>query len=683
MDYGLQVTLVAVGAGLVILIGFLALFSKFYHKVEQSKVIIRNGVGGQVVCFGGIFVVPIVHRYEEMDISVKRVEIAREGKDGLICKDNLRADIRVAFFVRVNQTKEDVLKVAQLLGCQKASDPKTLMEFFDAKFSEALKTVGKKFDFVQLYTERETFKNEILQIIGTDLNGYVLDDAAIDYLEQTDIHLLNASNILDSEGIKKITELTAKQRILANEIEREKEKTIKKQDVSAREAILELEKQNAEAEAKQKREISIINSKETAESQKVAQEERFKSELARVKTEEEIGVAEENKSRQIIIAAKAKESTEAIESERVDRKRLLEKTEKEKLVQLAVIEKEKQVETEKKNVQVVIRERVAVEKDTVVEEEKIKDTKAFAEAERIKSVAVRKAEEQAQTNQIIEVQTAEAARLAAEKNAEKVVIEADANLKKSQREADAIKAKVDAQILEDSIHGMAESKVIEANGMAESKVIEAKAMAEARGETARVEVFEKEGTVEAEVLKLKYMSEAEGIREKAGSMKLLDAVGKEHEEFKLKLDKEKQVQLAEISIQKDIAEAQAAVIKEALKSAKIDIVGGETMFFDKIIGSIAQGKSIDKVVDNSQVLTDVKETLITGDPDYFQHQLNELIGRFNISSEDFKNLTIADAIHRMMKQAEGADKSMLSQLMDTVHKAGVADLPAKIISSKL
>lgn len=148
MSYTVQVILVSIGVFVIVIGGLLAMFSRFYRKVEQGKVIIRNGVGGQKVSFGGIFVLPIVHRYEIMDISVKRVEIAREGKDGLICKDNLRADIRVAFFVRVNQTRDDVLKVAQLLGCPKASDPTTLMDFFDAKFSEALKTVGKKFDFV-------------------------------------------------------------------------------------------------------------------------------------------------------------------------------------------------------------------------------------------------------------------------------------------------------------------------------------------------------------------------------------------------------------------------------------------------------------------------------------------------------------------------------------------------------
>lgn len=667
MGFGSQLSLIVIGVVVVLIIGLLAMFSRFYHKVEQSKVIVRNGVGGPVVCFGGIFVLPILHRFEEMDISVKRVEIAREGKDGLICKDNLRADIRVAFFVRVNQTSEDVLKVAQLLGCRKASDPDTLMDFFDAKFSEALKTVGKKFDFVQLYTERETFKEEILQIIGTDLNGYVLDDAAIDYLEQTDINSLNSNNILDAEGIKKITELTSKQLVLANQIERDKEKTIKQQDVSAREAILELEKQNAEAEAKQKREIAIIQSRENAEAEKVAQEERYKSEIARVKTDEEIAIAEENKARQVIVAQKAKESTEAVEAERVEKKRLLERTDKEKLVELAMIEKQKAVEEEKKNIQTVIRERVAVEKDVVIEEEKIKDTRALAEAERLKAVALRKAEEEAEKNRIIEVQLAEAAKQAAEKLAEKQVIDAEARLRSSEKEASAIKIVADAKVIEESTSGLAEARVTEARAVAIEKegVVKAK-------------VLELTAEAEAKAIEMKSVAEAKGIKEKAGSMKVLDESGRGHEEFKLKLDKEKEIELARISIQKEVAEAQASVIREALKSAKIDIVGGETMFFDKIIGSIAQGKSYDRLVDNSKVLTDVKETFITGDPDYFRKQLQDLMSRFNLGSEDLKNLSIAAAIQKMMRQADSSEKPMLEKLFSTVEKAGVGDQPINL-----
>ena len=57
MDYKLQVILVSVGAVVIIIGGLLALFARFFHKVEQGKVIVRNGVGGPTVSFGGMFVV--------------------------------------------------------------------------------------------------------------------------------------------------------------------------------------------------------------------------------------------------------------------------------------------------------------------------------------------------------------------------------------------------------------------------------------------------------------------------------------------------------------------------------------------------------------------------------------------------------------------------------------------------
>ena len=253
-----------------------------------------------------------------------------------------------------------------------------LVDLFEPKFSEALKTVGKQFDFVELYNSRESFREEILKIIGTDLNGYLLDDAAIDYLEQTDLEKLNPNNVLDSEGIKKITDLTSKEAMAANFIRREKEKTITKQDVEAREAILELEKQQREAEEKQAKEVAEIEARQRAEADVVKEQERQRAETARISAEEEIAVAEENKLRSIIVAAKNKERTDAVETERVEKDRGLERTEKERVVTLAEIEKEKAVEVEKKNIQDVIRERVIVERAVVEEEEKIKDTKEFA-----------------------------------------------------------------------------------------------------------------------------------------------------------------------------------------------------------------------------------------------------------------------------------------------------------------
>ena len=665
--------------GVVIaVLGFLCMYAIFYKKVLQGIVIIRNGAGGSKVSFSGIFVIPILHHAEKMDIQVKRVEISREGKDGLVCMDNIRADIKVVFFVRVNQTAEDVLNVAKSLGCDKASDRQILMDFFDAKFSEALKTVGKKFDFVQLYTERDKFKDAILQVIGTDLNGYVLDDAAIDYLEQTDLSILNPNNILDVEGIKKITEITAKQQVLSNQIDRDREKTIVKQDVEAKEAVLELNKQLAEAEEKQKREIATIKSRENAEAEKIAHEEKLKSETARIAVEEEVAIGEENKDRQIIIANMAKERAQAVELERVDKDMLLERTEKEKIVSLAQIEKEKAVEEEKKNIQSVIRERVMVEKEVVSEEEKIKDTKAFAEADRDKKVAVTAASKLAEEALIKEVKSAEASKQSAEHQCEQQIMEAEAKFKASEKQAEALKTLADARAEEEAVIGLSEARVMEAqavafekDGGAKARVLETTAIAEAKGIEAKADANEKQGTVEATVMAKKYHAEAQGIKEKAEAMKILDNSGRGHEEFKIKLDIEKEIKIAQIDIQKDIAMSQADVITQALKSANIDIVGGETMFFDKIMGSITQGKSVDRMVDNSHLLTDVKDTFINGDNDYFRTQLGSFVSQFNVSSEDVKNLTISALIAKMLGLADKKSKSMLNTFLGYVEEAGL------------
>ena len=655
-----QVAQIVIGILVLLVIGFLITLIKCYRKVLQGQALIRNGVGGTQVSFSGKFVIPILHRCEYMDVSVKRIEIDRRAQQGLICKDNLRADIVVAFFVRVNNTVEDVIQVAQALGCKRASDQAALVELFDAKFSEALKTVGKQFDFSELYTNRMSFREQILQIIGTDLSGYVLEDAAIDYLEQTDKQLLNPDNILDAEGIKKITILTASQYEMANAREREKDKTITQQNVEAKEAILELNKQLAEAQAKQTREIASIQAREEADTMKVQQEEREKAEKARIATEEEIAIAEENKQRQIIVAARNKERTDAVETERVERDRGLEATERERVVTVAQVEKDKVVEVEKKELQTVVKDRVIVEKAVATEEERIKDTREFAAADRSKKVQITKAEEEAEQALVKDIKKAEAAKKAQEFYAEQVVIEAKANEDAAVKNAEAKKTMATAEVKEQAVTGTAEAEVKELKAAA----------------------LEKEGAAEAKVMEMKYHAEADGIRDKAEAMKIFDAVGKEHEEFKLNLNKDIQIELAEINVRKDIAAEQASLVGEALKSAKIDIVGGENQFFERLVNSITTGKSLDRMVDNSNVLTDLKDTFLGEDADDTRQKIQQFVSRFGVTSEDLKNLTISALMVKLMAQADESDKGMLGNVLDTIKQLGLGNVKASQLGLK-
>lgn len=663
----------SIGAALVVIVGGAVLFSMFYRKAQRGQALIKTGVGGTKVSFNGMTVIPVLQRLETIDISLKRVEIDRTAKNGLICKDNMRADIKVAFFVRVNQTEDDVLRVAQSVGCDRASNTDEIRTLFDAKFSEALKTVGKRFDFTELYEERETFRDEIIKIIGTNLNGFVLDDAAIDYLEQTPIEALDPDNILDAQGIKKITELTATQAKLSNNIQRDKEKVIKQQDVEAREAILELERQLAETEAKQMREVESVKAREQAETMKVQEEERQKAERARIAAQEEIDVATQNKDRQVLVAQRNKERTDVVEVERVKRDQELESIERERVTMLKSIEKEKAVEVEKKLIQDVIKERVAVEKLVVIEQERIKDTEAFAGADRQKQVKVTLAEAIAQEEMIRRVKEAEAAQEAAK-------LRADQDLYERVKAAEASKKSAELKAEEIVIAAEAEESASQKQSHAKQMLAEATAKEAAAVGLGEVEVMvatadatQKQGTAEAEVSRLKFQAEAEGITKKAEAMKLLEEAGQSHEEFKLRLEKEKAVDLAGIHIQKDIAEAQARVMGEAMKSAKIEIIGGEGKFFDQIAGAISRGKSVDRMVSNSEVLNDVKETFFNGDPDYFKAQLREWAAQFGVSSEDVKNLTVGAALAQFLGSASGETRSKLISLLGAADRFGLAD----------
>lgn len=686
------IILIAIGAVVFIIVSFFVVLSMFYKKIPQGRAIVRNGVGGTKVAFNrGMYVIPVFHKMEIMDISIKKIEIARMENDGLICKDNIRADIKVAFFVRVNKSVDDVINVAQNLGCERASDPETLKNIFEAKFSEALKTVGKKFDFIELYEARREFRDEILDIIGTDLNGYILDDCAIDYLEQTELRFLSPDNILDSEGIKKITDLTAKQNVNANLIRRDEEKTIKKQDVEAREAILELERQLTEKEERQRREIENIRARESAEIAKVNEEERLKAETVRIQTEESLAIQEENKLRQVIIAEQNKLRTQAVEAERVEKDRALEQTERERIVTLAQIDKERTIEVEKKNIQNVIKERVQLEKGVVEEQQNVKDVEVFREVERKKQAGVIAAAQEAEEKLIATVKAAESAKISAEHEAEKKVIDADAEKKIAERKAQELLIQAEAQKEAAAKEAEARKIIAEAQakeeaaiGLSEAEVMIAKAEAEEKQGTVEANIIEKkaealrkEGLMEAEIVREKALAEAKGIEEKAAAMKKLDGVGKEHEEFKLQLQKERDVELAQIEIQKDIAVAQADVLSQALKSAKIDIVGGETMFFENIVRQVSNSKGFDHLIDNSKHATDIKNALIGEDgKGDLAEKIRGLADKYGISSNDIKNLTVSAALIKLQQAAtaEGdeADTGFINSLFGLAKNLGIS-----------
>jgi uncharacterized membrane protein YqiK len=711
MQQQMAIMLIAIGG--VLLLGILILIARTWRQVDQGRAMIVNKMGAEPkVTFTGAIVLPIVNKMEIMDLSVKTIEVARKGKDGLICADNIRADIKVTFFVRVNKTVDDVLRVAQEIGCIRASQQATLEELFQAKFSEALKTVGKKMEFETLYTKREEFKDEILKVIGKDLNGYVLNDCAIDYLEQTPVEILDPNNVLDSLGIRKITEITTGANILTNELRQKERMELGKANLTAQEAIFRFEQAQAEAEAKKNKEVAVANAREENEASRFRLEEEKRTHIERQKAEELIQMAEQAKLRSVQVSEQGRIREVEVEKVRVQKAHDLEEVGRTKEVQLNQIEMNKALETEKRAIADIIRARVAVDKTVAVEEEAIKDLRSDAEVKRHKHVTIVNAEAAAQEIFIKDIKKAEAEQQVATSTAKKQLILAEAAMEASDKEARAKIRRAEGDQAEHAAEGLALVRVKEADavaveklGLAESRVREAqvqitdkegivlaenvrrKAMAEAQGREAEAAAIEKTGIAEAVgvrekllaevaakdaeagVIEKRMLAEARGIAEKADAMKHLDGAAREHEEFRLRLENDRAIALKQIEARVAMAEYQSKVMSEAMGNADIKIVGGDGQFFDRFVKAVSLGNAIDGVLDNSSVVQRLAAPHLNGNG---HHDVLDDV-KAMARAAGSKDLTVSSLLGNLMIKADDSTKSKLQALIEKARQLGVHD----------
>ncbi len=703
--------------GFLVLAGLLAAFFVCVRKIQPGRAGLRTGFGGVNISFDWMLRIPAIQTYHIVDISVKKLEISRKGKDGLVCKDNIRADIIVAFYIRVESTVESVRKVAQMLTPERVSDITQLRELFEAKFSEALKTAGKQMEFHELFTERIKFRDQIQNTIGKDLDGFFLQDVAIDYIEQTPLDQHDPSNVLDAEGIKKITEITQRERVIANEFTQRAQVQVEKENADAEIAKREQRRRNEEDTAKQTRAITEVKANEEAESRKVIEARRQEVEGKRLEADESIRLRTEDMNR----AVQEREFTVKKEKQRLEQEAVQEGEEarvrRERTVRLAEMDKdvkvaEAGVEVERKRAVVVAEQKAVVQQ----EEEKL-NIEARMTAERVREVTLIEAEMNAKKDQVEKVvaseaqkeaernlaeadkiklvTSAEAAREAAQREAERLQTIADAEAKASEKRRHAALQEAEAIAAREAAHGLAEAKIIAAKatakqtealairdvGLAEAEVIKAKGKVHADNTQTQAEA-EAEGTKERELavatgIEARGSAEAKAIQQKAEAMKLLHEAGREHEEFKLRLAKERDVDLAAIHVQKDIAQANSQLVGEALRHANIDIVGGENDFFEKVVRAVSTGKSVDRMVLNSRTLTDVKNTFFNGDGDYFRSQLKQWIADFGISSADVKNLTVAALLGRLLTTTKDSSvRGLIRAALDTAKATGLANVAA-------
>jgi hypothetical protein len=121
-------------------------------------------------------------------------------------------------------------------------------------------------------------------------------------------------------------------------------------------------------------------------------------------------------------------------------------------------------------------------------------------------------------------------------------------------------------------------------------------------------------------------------------------------------------------------------VSEALKHARIDIVGGENDFFEKVVRAVGTGKAVDRLIGNSATLADIKNTFFSGDPDHFKGALRQWIQDFGIPTEDLKNLTIAALLGRLIASTDDTSlQALMKSALEAAQSKGLGNAPASAL----
>lgn len=300
--------------GIVVALALIALFlvSRYRVASETSEVLIIKRMNGKIaVAKTGGFVWPIINTSQKFSIhrrvidvysgseknSIRDNQVVKIGS-GIHCKDNIRADLQVSFYLKVSQIES----IAESFNYIQLTDQKAFSDFFVSKLSEALKTAAREYEFVDLMDHRDQFRKSVIEVLNEDLYGFILDDVTIRSIEQTPITELDDHNILDIQGKEKVTNITANKLANITQIEEDALTATTERQVKGQQSRLQLNKNLEEEKARTQRQVDVIKFEEKSATVESQEKERLRQEEARIKTDQGISIIQENSERDIQIA---------------------------------------------------------------------------------------------------------------------------------------------------------------------------------------------------------------------------------------------------------------------------------------------------------------------------------------------------------------------------------------------
>lgn len=428
-----QVILLVFGVAILIVGAVIVTVTRLYIKTSADQAFVRTGMGGQQpIIDGGALVVPVVHEIVPVSLQTMRLDVDRAGPDALITGDNLRADVAAEFYIKVQKIREHILAAATSLG-ERSVDAESVKHLVNQKLVSALRTVAATRPLHELHTKRDEFAQAVQVIVEKDLahNGLTLESVTISRLDQTPpVAMRGEDNVFDAQGLRTIAEITQRQRVERNMIEREADQKVVAQDVTRDQFVFEQEVARANAAAQKDRDIQIAQAQAKQEADTIAAEQERLAGLAQVKRDEAIQVAEVEKQRALEVANQLREQAARVAE--IDKTRTAELATRASQIEVATKERDR-ADAEA--------QRFAAEARMEEERQGVRTVEVTQSAERDKARAIIAAQAEFEQRRLQEQVQADVAAYAVVKAAEgaeqAAAKEAAAQLTRAQAERDA------------------------------------------------------------------------------------------------------------------------------------------------------------------------------------------------------------------------------------------------------
>ncbi|MDG1067979.1 MAG: flotillin domain-containing protein [Sulfitobacter sp.] len=375
MAWFVTIVLLVIAAILIILF-----LSRYYRKATREISVVRTGQGGQkVVLDGGCLALPFLHKVAEVNMRTSKLDIERTGPKSIITKDRLRVDVAAEFYVRVQANIEGVATAAQALA-GKSFRAVDLEEILEGKLVDAMLSVAARYTMDELQDNRAAYAKEVSDMLGDNLaqNGLMLESMSLTRIDQTPFHALDENNAFNALGMRRLAEIIAVNKKERAVIEADADVSVRQSQLDATKRKLTITREEEEAMITQQREIEIARSRsaaETAEEQSVSEKRR---EAARIEREREVRSSE--------IARDTELRRQTLESELNSALKQSENT-----VKMA----QKRGEEAKAEA-----EAIAAKGNEAEAEERVRTIRETAAAERDKALALIRAAEQAEVDDI-------------------------------------------------------------------------------------------------------------------------------------------------------------------------------------------------------------------------------------------------------------------------------------------